>query len=202
MPNWKIHIEVGKRIGKKLKLDENNENLFLLGNIVTDINNGYIVKNISKIISHDYTHFKDGKLPTYIYFYEQYKNQMNENLIILGYFIHLYTDYFWNNDFYTRCNIKDLNHDELRKLKQDDFKKYNDKYINNIIKINDISIAKQMIENIDRVSITEQDIKNVITYIDTQKEIGGEFKFYKTEELDDLLERTVVEIENFLNEKR
>jgi len=55
MPAWGIHLYTAKKINEKLKIK--NYNNFLIGNIATDINNGYVVKNISKIINHKQTHY-------------------------------------------------------------------------------------------------------------------------------------------------
>ena len=46
MPNWKIHFEIGKRVNEELKFDGEDLNLFLLGNILPDLNNKYIVVEI------------------------------------------------------------------------------------------------------------------------------------------------------------
>ena len=55
MPAWGIHLYTAKKINEKLKIK--NYNSFLIGNIVTDINNGYVVKNISKTKNHKETHY-------------------------------------------------------------------------------------------------------------------------------------------------
>lgn len=48
MPTWGMHLLVAKKLNKKLKIKDYN--LFLIGNIITDINNGYLVQNVSKVI--------------------------------------------------------------------------------------------------------------------------------------------------------
>ena len=47
MPNWKTHLEVDKRLNNKLKLKDNEYIEFLFGNILPDINNAFIVSDIS-----------------------------------------------------------------------------------------------------------------------------------------------------------
>ena len=56
MPNWKTHIEIGLRLNEELKYDKKNLNLFLFGSILPDINNGYLITDISNKIEHDITH--------------------------------------------------------------------------------------------------------------------------------------------------
>ena len=41
MPTWGMHLLIAKKINKKFKITDYN--LFLIGNIITDINNGYLV---------------------------------------------------------------------------------------------------------------------------------------------------------------
>ena len=57
MPNWKTHLEVAKRLNSKLKLKDNEYIEHLFGNILPDINNAFIVTDISNKISHNITHF-------------------------------------------------------------------------------------------------------------------------------------------------
>ena len=81
-----IHMAVVHEINKVLKRDNN---LILLGGIAPDL--GKIV-NGSKIE----THFLDtnDNIPNIDRFLNKYKNKMNDDFV-MGYFIHLYTDYLW-----------------------------------------------------------------------------------------------------------
>ena len=56
MPNWKTHLELGKRLRKNFDYDNKEYNLFLMGNILPDLNNGYMLKDISEKIDHEKTH--------------------------------------------------------------------------------------------------------------------------------------------------
>ncbi len=203
MPNWKIHLEVGKRLNQKIQYSKNDFELFLLGNILPDINNCYIVKNISKVLEHDYTHFKDMQDITYIAFYNKYKNKINDNLVIKGYFTHLYTDYIWNNNFY--CKIQNtkldkMSKDEKRLLKQKEFQIYNNKYMSNYIKLGDYEDVLAKLNAIDRVSITKEDLSAIIYFLKNQSNnTSDKLSFYTTEELDELLEETVIKISQFLD---
>ena len=73
MPNWNVHLEVAKRLNKKLRYRKDYLSLFLIGNIMPDINNCFIVKDISKRKNHNYTHFNDNTLFSYktLLFYHQ-----------------------------------------------------------------------------------------------------------------------------------
>ena len=97
MPHWKTHIEIAKRCNEFLKFNKNDYTLFLFGNILPDINNGYIISDIVTHIDRNYTHFKDNDShKIYLNFYNEYKNNI-KNPMILGYYCHLYADYSFNN---------------------------------------------------------------------------------------------------------
>ena len=78
MPNWKTHIEISKQLNKKLNYNDEEFELFAFGNILPDINNGHLVKDVSKIIDHKITHFVADK-KSYINFYNKYKDIIKED---------------------------------------------------------------------------------------------------------------------------
>ena len=50
MPNWKVHLEIAKRINKKLKYTDANLEKFNLGNVLPDINNSFLSTFLKKFI--------------------------------------------------------------------------------------------------------------------------------------------------------
>lgn len=205
MPNWKVHLEVGKRLNKYFNYNGEDLNLFLLGSVLPDINNRYIVTDIAEQIDHTITHFGTYKELNYISFYEKYKNEVdNKKPLFNGYMAHLYTDNMWNRNFYNKIqNLEGLpeNRDEIRKMKQSDFKIYNNKFIEDTLKINDIDEALEEIKKISEVSITKEDILKVINFLDNQKIYEGQFYFHSMEELDKLMDNTITEYVGFLKEE-
>lgn len=202
MPNWKIHLEVGKRLNANLHYEKKEYNLYLLGNILPDINNCYLVKDISKKLSHVDTHLQENDFNIHIHFYNKYKSNITINPIFLGYFTHLYTDYIWNKDFYSRIKkqkeFASFSSDTLRIVKQDDFKSYNDLFIENTM---DLDISNDLIKEInqiDEVSITKEDLEHVIYFLNTQEKSNLDLKFYQKEELDGLLDHTINTIDPFI----
>lgn len=202
MPNWKTHLEIGKKLNDYLKYDEVRLNLFLLGNILPDINNCYIVTNISQKISHDITHMRNLKTIPYMEFYNKYKEEIYiKNPIFVGYLTHLYTDYIWNKNFYEKVDglkIKDKTHDELRIIKQNDFKIYNAKFIRNIINLENFETALNEIEKISEVSIKKEDIERIMEFLRNQELCEEKMKFYTEEELDNLIEETIENAKSLL----
>lgn len=190
MPNWKVHLEIGKRLNRYLKLDNKLYQEFLLGNILPDVNNGFIVNKINNKIDHYTTHFEnDAGYKHHLLFLDKYKDKMNEPLY-LGYYVHLFTDYLFNNNFYESKKRESLDKESLRIMKQHDFKLLDNQYIKN-------TISKEVIPNvlakiaIDEVEITKEDLINVIDYLENTPLYCGKYQFYSLQELQNLLENVV-----------
>ena len=196
MPNWKIHLEIAKKINKKFNYTQNKLEEFYLGNILPDINNCFIVKDISTKLEHKYTHYQDEiEIPSYKNFEKIYKNKIYEEPIIFGYYIHLYTDYTWNNYFYTNFNdnekLRGLTHEEKRTLKQDDFKVYNNLFIDNKPKFLNKENLVEKSKKIDRISINKEDIEKVEKFLDEQIKTENTFKILTKEILDKMMCETI-----------
>lgn len=197
MPNWKVHLEIAKRINQKQNYTGKELEEFNLGSILPDINNCYIVTDISKKLDHKYTHYQDEiNTPSYINFENRYKNKIYEDPLILGVYIHLYTDYTWNNYFYTNYDnhekLQGLSYAEKRKIKQDDFKAYNDLFIENKPQFIYTQELVQKAKEIDRVSINEEDIKKVEKFLKEQQKSNNKYKILTEKILNELLNETIV----------
>lgn len=103
MASTLIHIAVANEINKKLK---RNTSQILLGSIAPDISK-QIGQNRIK------SHFLDNKmsLPNLNKFVTKYKNYLNDDFV-LGYYIHLYTDYLWYEYFMSEI----INNNIIKKL--------------------------------------------------------------------------------------
>lgn len=103
-----IHLAVGKKVNEKL---QKKEEPFLTGCIAPDL-----AKMVG--ISRDVSHFKDKNgnydLKSYI---NKYKDYMN-NDYVLGYYVHLFTDYLWYRYFIPEADESDyltkLNGDKIK----------------------------------------------------------------------------------------
>lgn len=100
-----IHMAVANEINKVLKRDNN---LILLGGIAPDLGK---IANGSKIEAH----FQDtnNDIPNIDRFLDKYKSNMNDDFV-MGYFIHLYTDYLWFKYFIP--NLFDSDKELITKL--------------------------------------------------------------------------------------
>lgn len=194
MPTWGMHLLVAKKLNKKLKIKDYN--LFLIGNIITDINNGYLVQNVSKVIPHKDTHYYSGKKNEKtgkIMFYdvEKFIQDNKENLkeaLVLGYITHLLTDVYWNDLTYAEHGIRDENGkliglklnngqelladgEQRRKTKVNDFKIFtNYLYMNKLIDIPQYDEkAYDISKSIKCISLKKEDIQKAIHYIEVVK---------------------------------
>lgn len=226
MPTWGIHLHIAKKINKKLKIKDYND--FLIGNIVTDINNGNVVKNISRIIEHKKTHYyeenkvKNGKVMYYDI--EQFIKDNKENLqdtVVLGYIIHLITDEYWNNLTYEKHGLYNEKNELIgiklndgtaliadgetrRKIKHNDFKIFtNYLYKNNLI---DIPVYDEKIcdkiKNIKQIELTKDDINKSINYLNEAKRGFNlditDYKIFTLEEMQENVDLCIEHIIRYL----
>lgn len=112
-----IHMAVAHEINKVIKHD--NDKL-LIGSIAPDIS-----KQIgeSKVKSH-FLDNNDTNIPNMDKFLKKYKDRLDDDFV-LGYYIHLYTDYLWFKYFITEIHEKDM----VKKLDGSIVKADNDMYI-------------------------------------------------------------------------
>ena len=85
-----IHMCVAKKINERLQISE--ENMLLFGSIAPDIS-----KHVGETKEKSHFLTKDRKVDINR-FIEKYKNSL-QHPFILGYYIHLYTDYLWDKYF-------------------------------------------------------------------------------------------------------
>ena len=188
MPTWAIHLATAKKVSEKINVDKN---IFTFGNILPDIPNEYVVKGIKHHVSHARTHFETDilvvehieKRYNLRNFAEKYKNKFS-NPLMLGYYVHLLTDYFWNDKTYGERGIYDeeknrigliLNNKErilcskekARQIKTQDFKIFS-KYIYEhhlADKPEYQEEIKEYLKDIDWIELEKLDIERTIEYI-------------------------------------
>lgn len=107
LPSWSVHLAVAKEINKTLKLDKD---LFYFGNLIADINYG---NKLTRKDTHYNKSFKCKKcitetLPDIKLFLKDYKDKLYDPLI-MGYFCHILTDYYYNNYVFSNCWVQENN---------------------------------------------------------------------------------------------
>ncbi|MBR2839863.1 zinc dependent phospholipase C family protein [Candidatus Saccharibacteria bacterium] len=205
MPGWNIHLEAGERVAKKLKLTGVKRREFLLGCVLPDINNGYINK-VKVHKEHEETHYAYNQRSSLNFYAENREMVQRKEPIFLGYLLHLYTDGYFNYDFYRTIKRhkmgEGLDHVEKRKIKHHDFWLYDTCYNHHLgVKHEELDrLAKQA----NRISIAEitsgdiEDVERILVENTLNDELKGEkYLFYTKKRLDELLEDM---IESFMND--
>lgn len=220
MPNWGEHLLIANKLLKKIKI---NENLFLFGNILPDVQDGFLVKDISNIVPHKINHYDFNSKRVYENFYDSYCKKM-DNPIIIGYLIHLITDFLWNDMFYNEKCVKEngnlvgfinkdgklikANKKGLREYKQKEFRIFQEyiykKYNMELPKFSlDISRNANIIENIN---INDDDVRKVIEYINDIKinssNKNEEMQIFTIEQLEKQIDNTVDFVYSFLKKEK
>ena len=228
MPSWGIHLVTANEIIKSINVIDKNS--FLIGNFIPD-EQGYVVKDISTIVPYDITHFAElqeidkilDKLPNYNKFFYKYKSKLN-NPLLLGYLVHLLTDYYWNRTTHFRYTIMDKNGNCLA-IKTNDGRqieadkeirknfKHNDFYIfenylleeyNKDIEFPEFNeeILKYLIE-LEETKYNESDINKIINYLKDkytkiEKQDITKFKLFTLEQIKNDYKESINFILDFL----
>lgn len=95
-----IHLAVANEINKTLKRDNSK---ILIGSIAPDISK-YIGE--SKLNSHFLDNLENDE-PNILKFLDKYRKYLDDDFV-MGYFIHLYTDYLWFKYFITEIYIDNV----------------------------------------------------------------------------------------------
>lgn len=223
MPTWAIHLATARKISEKINI---NKNIFTFGNILPDIPNEYVVKGITRHLSHARTHFEiDILVVEHIEkrydlrnFAEKYKNKFS-NPLMLGYYVHLLTDYFWNDKTYGEHGIYDeekkrigliLNNGERilcsnekgRQIKTQDFKIFSEYIYNHHLadKPEYQEEIKEYLKDINWITLEQSDIEKTIEYINDrytgkaqvlENEQSKQYKIFSEREMIESVDKSV-----------
>lgn len=222
MPSWKIHSKIANDLYKQLKV---NKKYFMIGNLLPD-QDKYNIPNIDKSVNRIITHFISSEdlkvginLPDYNRMYEKYKDNFN-NPVLLGYLVHLLTDFYWNDYIYNKYFIK--NNEEYigvktnkgnivncefsvaNAMKQSDFRKFN-----NLLSVRKnnfrFCLNNNFFREIQELKLSKKDIYAVGKYLDSSHlkiKDNSEYKILNETELTKLLEDSKKFILNYLKDKK
>ena len=184
MPAWITHLATAEKLMEDIHIQDKNS--FLFGNIMPDILNNYIVKQTHLHINYEVSHFailqminhRNFALPgTEKFLWEYHKNI--DNPVILGFYTHLLTDYFWNtityeNFFFGHNNCitvkfsdgmqKDYTYDDAIHMKHRDFGKFSG-YLKNMYSLQPIEYAEKLCilsNEVKGTPLTREDIQKTI----------------------------------------
>lgn len=206
MPSWNVHLEAGTKLAKKLKFTGAKRQEFLWGCLLPDINNGYINK-VKRRKHHGETHYAYDQKSSLNFYAENRDKIRARDPIFLGYLFHLYTDGFFNYDFYrnfkhSRWADKGLTPDEKRDIKHHDFWLYDTNFHHEIkLKPEELQRIARRSNEVPTVEITPDEIEDVQRILkDDILNValkGDKYKFYTQKKLDDLMSDM---IESFTND--
>lgn len=187
MPSFSIHLYIAKKISEKVKIDKD---LFYYGNLIPDVDRNC---KISRYNAHYYDNIPYPSCPkenmiNIDKFLNDYKEHI-KNPLILGYYTHLLTDYFYNSIVYINKWVLDekknivgikLKNNKIKnidiedkygikgKYKHRDFELYG-KYLYKYIKIpKDYEKIKNNINLLKNKFITEELIKQRLNYLNVE----------------------------------
>lgn len=196
MPSWSIHLKVAKEVNKKLKLDKD---LFTFGNLIPDVDADCKMKR------YDAHYYGDKSFPTcpkakmidLDKFLKDYQNNL-DNPLVMGYYIHLLTDQYFNGYFFehkaivdksgnivglkpTKGEVIDVtnNHQLVMDIKHQDLELYG-KYLYQFELLEMPKDEKKILNNIKVLKgqfYTEQNVKNRLKYLQTDFEKLNELSF-------------------------
>ena len=171
-----VHYAIAKKVIEKNIIE--NEYNFVIGSLIPDCNEH---TNEHHSFTHNVVVNENEKTVDFNAFFERYREEILNNELYLGYYIHLITDALYRNFMY---NIKDL-----RKYRKDE--NFSEKLYSDYNKLNKILINKYNLEpiNIDKniiplefnladISIFQQDFDNDFT-----KEYDIKKVYYLTKEI-------------------
>lgn len=227
MPSWGIHLATATRICEKINIDKD---LFLLGNLLPDINNGYLIENITCIKKYDETHYskitningQEEILPDLELFYKENKENLKDSTI-LGYFVHLLTDYSWNKSAYLNHGVVNDKKERIGMIKNTKEIFYCDNEKARILKTNDFNIYSHMlykkgevdlpnikddmldkINKIRTLEVYKQDLKILEEYLKDEKcqkeegKIDKNYEIYTQDEIEEQFENAILFILDIL----
>ena len=210
MPSWNIHLEAGKRLVKKLKFTKQQRDEFLFGCLLPDINNGYI-NQVKTRKHHCETHYAFDQKSS-LNFYAENKEQIDaKEPIFLGYLFHLYTDGYFNYDFFRTIKRSKLgarlSYDEKTEIKHHDFWIYDSKFHHHLGVKDPAELRRlaRLANTINAAEIEPEDISDIerILVSDINTSIKDEsYKFYTEKRLNDLIDSVIESFSrDYLGEK-
>ncbi|MBQ6546387.1 MAG: HD domain-containing protein [Bacilli bacterium] len=219
MPTWPVHLKIANKLKEKYGYTDD----FIIGNVIPDTMNGYVVDNPSNIFHHSVTHYSSAEYTDFLEInINKFLNDNREKLdneIILGTYTHLLADLYFNE--YTQKHhfkkksdkvIAILNDGTIEEMihpmviKQNDFKVFGDYFIKNKEVGNKASMTKDTL-NLSKdlnYEIQKEDIEKTIDKINeiVDSEIQEEepYRMFTEKELLDVLNNCYEKIERDMTE--
>lgn len=211
MPRWGTHLLIANKIWERRKnIDKNG---FLFGNILPDLQNGYLIKEVSKIINYEESHYEFlNHKKGYQNFYDTYLGKLDSS-VMLGYFTHLIADYCFNKRFEEKWVVdnkmnfigyKDKENQLVKKSKEKARKdkhlefKIHEQYIYHSFHIDIPYFSEDLLlqsNELKNINIIQEDVKKAISFIkeckDNAKIQNIESFIFKKEEIENEIHNVI-----------
>ncbi len=205
MSDWNTHLYCASIVNQSLKLKGKDLDMFMYGNLLPDVNMGWIIDpDVKK--SQKETHF-DESGQDYFWaprrFYEKYENEIKDkNPLFMGYMFHLWLDVSFMTNFVSKIPMSDMinRYHEVRQSKWKDgglfIKEYHFSLSSEFI--NDIYEESKGLEEI---KISQNDLIKVAEYINNScfEYVGEEYTVYKPSELNRFYDNLCKDYVSWLN---
>ena len=204
MADWSTHIYCAKKVNEELKFFGTDANLFLYGNILPDINTGWVFKPAVHI-DQSITHFEAGYSgQDYFWsprrFYEKYSDEIKARKpLFMGYLFHLWLDVAVTTDCFSRVLFSELINKgyDVRRFKRNDLNVYIRKYPQTI-SASDIDAVVEAAKDIDEVSVCAGDLLEVSEALSrfSKDIIEDRYFVYSEQDLDEFYEKVCKDFVN------
>lgn len=172
MADWFTHLYCANIVNESLKYEGMQKDMFLYGNIMPDINPGWIIEPDTRI-EQPITHIEDGwKGQDYFWepqrFYEKYKEEISaNNPLYVGYMFHLWLDVTAMTAFVGRIPMSDMimRGYDVRQWKWQDLENFSRNYPQKI-STDYVAQVAEAASGIEEIKITENDLRKVASYLE------------------------------------
>lgn len=188
MADWNTHLYCAHRVNQELQFAGKDMDEFLFGNLLPDVNMGWIITPEVRLEQAD-THF-DAIGQEYFWaplrFYEKYKNEIDEkDPLCLGYLFHLWIDVSLMTNFVSKIPMSQMISDYhgVRAIKWKDAGLFIKKYKFPLSSENIDDIVKHS-KVVDEINVTKEDLIKVVEYskANLQEYSADEYCLYTKEE--------------------
>lgn len=205
MSDWNTHLYCAHRVNEALQFQDKELEMFLYGNLLPDINMGWLI-HPNVVMHQEDTHF-DALGQEYFWaplrLYEKYEKKIAEkHPLYLGYLFHLWLDVSYMTDFVSRIPMSQMieKYHEVRQWKWKDgglfIKRFHYTLSDEIF---DDILAESA--EIEEVKLTKDDLRQVVDLLkgNATEYDGKEYYLYTEDDLTAFYEKVCSDFIGWIN---
>lgn len=206
MADWITHLHCAHKANEILKFEGGEAEMFFYGNLLPDINPGWVTEPKVQIMQ-DKTHFAEAG-PSYYWayqrFYEKYEQKIKEgNPLFIGYLFHLWLDIGIMTEYVQRVPLEDfiIKGLDVREQKWKDMNVYIKPYTYELTTDSLSAIVRES-KFIEEIDICEEDLRNVAAklLVLIQENTDKEYVYFDEETLKNFYDRTSAQFAAFIKD--